>query len=389
MRKCLWLPLLFFYQLLHSQNIGIGTTSPQTTLDIKGNQRIGGLNKFIQYDSLSGKITWTNSNLFVPNSQYLMQHSASAEGLFYGNAQLEYRNQFGNPIFFTNWSSGNGYFSGNLGIGVTIPRAKLHVSTSGFVVNPFPYGPLVVEGGNNSYINLLTPDNSESGLLFGNASDAASGGIVYNNPGNPNGLEFRTNGNFPRMTLTSGGNLGIGTFPSEKLEVAGNIKANSFKYTSPKTYYYNIPGPAIHSEDDRDTVLYSLGAGSVLMIRVRPGGRMIAPIQLPQNAVMQSMTVYLTDNSNQYEMGVMLCRKTIISNFFPENLAYVASTGTGGALTSYSTSASFPPYNVIDNSLYTYYLSINSNIGLNFGSGLWDGSIELRAIVIAYTLAEP
>src|ERR1700704_4910576 len=120
----LFLTAVFFSK---AQNVGIGTTTPQTTLDVKGNVRTGGINNFISYDSLAGKITWTNSNLWVTNPQYLMKHSASAEGLYSNGAQLEYRNQLGNPIFFTNWSNGNGYFSGKLGIGTINPTAKLQI----------------------------------------------------------------------------------------------------------------------------------------------------------------------------------------------------------------------------------------------------------------------
>jgi len=110
-----------------SQNVGIGTTNPVATLDVKGNHHLGGLTRYISFDTLSGKILWTNSKLYVSNPQYIMQHSASAEGLYYGNSQLEYREPMGNPIFFTNWSNGQGYFSGKLGIGTTIPAFKLDV----------------------------------------------------------------------------------------------------------------------------------------------------------------------------------------------------------------------------------------------------------------------
>ncbi len=99
-----------------AQNVGIGTNSPLSTLDVRGNHRFGGMSRFITYDSVSGKITWSGSNLFVPAPQYIMQHSASAEGLYYSGGQLEYRNQLGNPTFFTNWTNGNGYFANNLGI---------------------------------------------------------------------------------------------------------------------------------------------------------------------------------------------------------------------------------------------------------------------------------
>ena len=113
-----------------SQNVGIGTTSPQATLDVKGNQRIGGITSYIAFDSLNGKIDWRNANLFVPVTQRLIQHSAAADGLFYNNTapisgQLEYRNQFGNPVFFTNFINGNGYFSNRLGIGNLTPQFPL------------------------------------------------------------------------------------------------------------------------------------------------------------------------------------------------------------------------------------------------------------------------
>jgi len=114
---------------LFSQNLGVGTTNPQSTLDVRGNHRLGGMSKFITFDSVSGKITWSGSNLFVPVSQYIMQHSASSEGLYYGGGQLEYRNQIGSPAFFTNWINGNGYFANNLGIRNSSPAFPLSFDT--------------------------------------------------------------------------------------------------------------------------------------------------------------------------------------------------------------------------------------------------------------------
>ncbi len=110
-----------------SQNVGIGTATPQSTLDVKGNHRIGGLNNFVIYDSATGRIEWKNSNLYVPVSQALMKHSAAADGLYYNNSggisgQLEYRNALGNPVFFTNFINGNGYFINRLGIRIILRR---------------------------------------------------------------------------------------------------------------------------------------------------------------------------------------------------------------------------------------------------------------------------
>jgi hypothetical protein len=205
-----------------AQNVGIGTNTPQATLDVRGNHRLGGLAKFISYDSVTGKIGWTNSNLFVPVSQYLMQHSASAEGLYYNNSapvngQLEYRDPVGDPVFYTNFVNSNGYFKGNLGVGVINPGAKLHVryAPSGYT-GPYQSG-AVIEGDWDTYLQFLTPDWSESGLLFGKASNGVSGAIVYNPIDHPNGLHFRTGGNLTRMVITQEGNVGIGLGPNPPL----------------------------------------------------------------------------------------------------------------------------------------------------------------------------
>jgi hypothetical protein len=61
------------------------------------------------------------------------------------------------------------------------------------------FTPLVVENNSHTYINLISPEVAETGILFGKPSGAASGGILYNNAGNINGFQFRTNGNLTRM----------------------------------------------------------------------------------------------------------------------------------------------------------------------------------------------
>lgn len=110
----------------------------------------------------------------------------------------------------------------NVGIGITVPLAPLHIST-GASGNLTPFSPLVVEGNNNTYINLLSPNNRETGLLFGKADNAASGAIVYNNVNTLNGFQFRTNGNITQMILNNVGNLGIGlSTPNAKLSISVN-----------------------------------------------------------------------------------------------------------------------------------------------------------------------
>ncbi|MEP7230488.1 MAG: hypothetical protein ABI691_09570 [Ginsengibacter sp.] len=212
MKKVYCFFMLFFISLfVTAQNVGIGTTNPQATLHVKGNQRIGGTSNYMNYDSLSGKIEWKNSNLYVPVSQFLVKHSAAGDGLYYNNSngttgQLEYRNQFGNPVFFTNFTNGNGYFGANLGIN-----------------NLTPQFPLSFNGSVGDKISLWTdgtPTHYGFGIqsgLFQIFSKSYFDDIAF---GYGNSNAFTEN-----MRVKGNGNVGIGnTNPQFPLDINGRIR---------------------------------------------------------------------------------------------------------------------------------------------------------------------
>jgi len=101
--------------------------------------------------------------------------------------------------------------NGRVGIGTMAPDNTLHVfkGTAGAVTGNIN-ATLVVENSTHNYINLLAPNASETGILFGKTQNNMSGGIIYNNTSTLNGLQFRTNGNITQMVLTNEGNMGIG-----------------------------------------------------------------------------------------------------------------------------------------------------------------------------------
>src|SRR5512135_3755093 len=66
---------------------------------------------------------------------------------------------------------GNTYLaatSGNVGIGTTAPLSKLHVvQADAGQVNPSNLAFATIENNDNAYLQILTPDNRNSGILFG------------------------------------------------------------------------------------------------------------------------------------------------------------------------------------------------------------------------------
>lgn len=114
----------------------------------------------------------------------------------------------------------------NIGVNTFSPKTRLHVFNASAGVSPIANTTLTLENSTNNYISVLTPNASESGILFANPGNAASGGIVYNSFGSSNGLQFRTNGNVTRMALTRDGFLNIGPSANEDYMVQINHNGN-------------------------------------------------------------------------------------------------------------------------------------------------------------------
>jgi len=136
----------------------------------------------------------------------------------------------------------------NVGIGTSVPDNTLHVfKASAGSVTGVSDAPLVIEKDGNAYINILTPDDTDSGIMFGRGSDNNHAGMFY---GSDEQLYFNTNNTGPHLTIDSSGNVGIGTAPENLLHV--------FKASSGAT----IPSEAyITVENSANTQIF-LGSGT-------------------------------------------------------------------------------------------------------------------------------
>jgi hypothetical protein len=116
----------------------------------------------------------------------------------------------------------------NVGIGTTAPARRLHVANGSSGAASISTSEVLIEDDSSAFQHFLTPNDIESGILFGDVTDSVAGGIVFNNSATNNGIQFRAGGNTTRMTLTGVGFLGIGTgAPADMLDVNGDIRVGS------------------------------------------------------------------------------------------------------------------------------------------------------------------
>jgi hypothetical protein len=178
-------------------------------------------------------------------------------------------------------------------------------------------------------------------------------------------------------TKISAQNVGIGTtIPSEKLEVIGNVKADAFKYASPKTSYYSVNESAFRPRNTAETLISGVGNGGAYITNGANFG-LSAPVNLPQNATITQFTVQFYDASLTQDLSAYLVNEFSSGYSF---LANVSSTGSGGLnIQNYI----LPTPAIVDNSSSSYELLV-----IPLG-GSWNTSdIQVRSVIIQYTVDE-
>lgn len=207
------------------------------------NSLVGGFNSNIT-DGTSNTILFGESSNANTNSGY-----GFGRGLKVNNFSCTTLGSFNLPyvgLSTTNWITtqplfmiGNGtddinrsnamvmLKNGKTAIGNIMPESFLHIfeSESGAVSGTSNIA--TFEKNSTGYVGILTPEASESGIVFGLPSNNQSGGIYYNTS-NDKRMTFRTNGNTTKMTLLANGNLGIGaSTPINPLHIHNSLGAEA------------------------------------------------------------------------------------------------------------------------------------------------------------------
>ncbi|MEK7630091.1 MAG: hypothetical protein AAB432_01765 [Patescibacteria group bacterium] len=185
-------------------NIGIGTLSPQSLLDVNGTTTIrSGGSLVLKSTSQSGFIRATENETLVPSG-------GSTFGMSYGNSTnghmfLDVKNNDANDSIIWRYSAANNGIvdtigavfnsTGKVGIGTTTPANKFTVFDS------------------NDAMFSLNRSGAANPVVFKEGTDSA---FVLNVAGGD------------RLAINSSGNIGIGTTnPGQKFEVVGNVSSTA------------------------------------------------------------------------------------------------------------------------------------------------------------------
>jgi len=203
-----------------SGNVGIGTSSPSTKLDVVGSGKfqpaVGGGDALVT-------IAQTNSNAYVhagvkinagnANPFYIYQSGSSNTLRFNYNSLSD----AGGQMVITD--------GGNVGIGTASPDTKLHVHKgSAGSVTALSDSSLVIENSTHNYLTFLSPNNVENAIIFGDADSNNVASFGYNHSSNHMG--FATNGS-ERMRIDSAGTIYQGcTSPTLHSAVTGIVFTN-------------------------------------------------------------------------------------------------------------------------------------------------------------------
>ncbi|HBG78398.1 MAG TPA: hypothetical protein DDW84_06070 [Phycisphaerales bacterium] len=230
--------------ILDSGNVGIGTTSPSTSLEVNGDIKVvtaaGALNRFFRAEEVG----------VAGNKAGIAFGGNAVKGAIYGssgttgikivgaNSPVDIGTTSGTDATDISAFTSRLFINsnGNVGIGTTSPQVQLDIRSGGTIYLGYDYAGTSqllktfstahVSGNVPSQLNIGLADGAFTGILIKNVRDGS-----YNSQS----MEFSTShggiSTGTRMTIDKDGNVGVGTtVPDQKLDVRGNIVMGRIPY---------------------------------------------------------------------------------------------------------------------------------------------------------------
>jgi len=174
-------------------NVGVGTTTPATLLDVQGNitQGVVGSN--------AGRLLIDNTTDDVQRIK-VSRTGITGQLAFHTGDDTEHMRIDDN---------------GNIGIGTDDPLGTVHIKKSTIIADPVDtlVDELVIENATtNAGISIITNSVSAGTIAFGDDSNSNDGSLSYNNT--DRSMQIRTN-DTNRFLIDASGNVGIGTIQPE------------------------------------------------------------------------------------------------------------------------------------------------------------------------------
>jgi len=179
--------------------VGIGTTSPLTTLNVAGG---------------NWDLATTNGDFAIGNSTYRLKFGIATAGAGAGDARIYTTGGTNRTILGSNATDILAITPTGVGVSTITPSGKLHIEHDGTDLNPHIR---IHATGLYSRINWSTNTNANTWVAQSYLESATAADNYWR-------LEY---GGSPRLHVAGNGNIGIGTStPDNKLDVLGIIRAN-------------------------------------------------------------------------------------------------------------------------------------------------------------------